>query len=36
MKVKSHGRSERHFIEGREGKDHRLVRKFPGFANSSL
>jgi hypothetical protein len=35
VKVKSHGRSERHFV-ARMDKEHRFVRKFPGFARSSF
>jgi hypothetical protein len=35
VEVKSHGKSDTHFIVGRE-EEHHLVRKFPGFARSSL
>jgi hypothetical protein len=36
VKVKSHGRIERHFIEGEREreKENYLVRRFPGFACS--
>jgi hypothetical protein len=34
-KVKNRGRSERHFILGKE-KEHSFVRRFSGFARSSF
>jgi hypothetical protein len=35
VKVKSHGKSERHFTAGRE-EEHNFITRFPGFTRWSL